>query len=71
MKVAGRTIADETIIEAVASIGVVAVFVGIIVAIGVRFDGSGLTPEGGWALVGAILLFVFLVSSVGAWLAAR
>ena len=50
------------------SIVAVAVFIGIIVGIGVTFDDGGLGSTGGLALVGSIVLFVLLMAGIGVFL---
>ncbi|WP_318567831.1 DUF7472 family protein [Salinigranum marinum] len=50
------------------SIAAVAVFIGVIVGIGVTFDDGGLGSTGGLALVGSIVLFVLLMAGIGVFL---
>ncbi|MFC5365432.1 DUF7472 family protein [Salinirubrum litoreum] len=52
------------------AVSVVAVgfFVALILGIGVVFANSGLGSTGGLALVGAIVLFIFVMAAVGVFL---
>jgi hypothetical protein len=59
----------EAVIEAVVSAAAVAVFVALIVVIGATF--SPLAGPGAFALIGAIALFVLVMSGVGYWLSGR
>lgn len=59
----------ERLIEIVVSIAVVLVFVGVLVAIGLHFDGDNLPPEGGLAIIVAITVFVLVMAAVGVGLA--
>jgi hypothetical protein len=52
----------------VVSIVTVAVFIAIIIGIGVTFDGGRLGSDGGLALIGSIVLFVLLMAGVGVFL---
>lgn len=52
----------------VVSIVTVAVFIGIIIGIGVTFDDGGLGSTGGLALVASIVLFILLMGGVGVFL---
>jgi hypothetical protein len=59
----------ETIAEIAVSVGAVALFVGVIVAIGDAYNQGGLSTAGGLALVGAIAAFVVVMSLLGIGLA--
>jgi hypothetical protein len=50
------------------SIVTVAVFIVIIIGIGVTFDDGGLGSNGGLALIGSIVLFILLMAGVGVFL---
>jgi hypothetical protein len=50
------------------SIVTVAVFIAIIIGIGVTFDDGGLGSNGGLALIGSIVLFILLMAGVGVFL---
>jgi hypothetical protein len=52
----------------VVSVLAVAVFVGVIVTIGVTYDNGGLDATGGLALIGSIVLFILLMAVVGFWI---
>lgn len=52
----------------IVSIVTVAVFIGIIIGIGVTFNDGGLGSTGGLALIGSIVLFVLLMAGVGVFL---
>jgi hypothetical protein len=52
----------------VVSIVTVAVFIVIIIGIGVTFDDGGLGSNGGLALIGSIVLFILLMAGVGVFL---
>ena len=51
------------------SLVAVAVFIGIIIGIGVTFHDGGLGSSGGLALIGSIVLFIMLMAGVGVFLA--
>ena len=51
------------------SLVAVAVFIGIIIGIGVTFHDGGLGSSGGLALIGSIVLFIILMAGVGIFLA--
>ncbi len=60
----------ELVREIVASFGPLLLIVVVMVAIGSVFSSNGqLEPEGGQALVAAIVFFVFLMAGIGIWLA--
>ena len=59
----------DTLVEIVVSVGAVGLFVAVIVAIGSVYNEGGLSEVGALALVGAIVLFVILMSAVGVGLA--
>jgi hypothetical protein len=50
------------------SLVAVAVFIGIIVGIGVTFDDGGLGSSGGLALIGSIVFFILVMAGVGVFL---
>lgn len=59
----------ETVREIVVSLGAVAFFVVVIVAIGATYwNGTSLSEVGGLALVGSIFLFVIVMTVVGYYL---
>lgn len=53
------------VIEIVAPIVVVGLFVVVLVMIGQQYNTDGLTPEGGLALVAAIWAFVLVMAALG------
>ncbi len=55
----------ERLIEVVVSVGVVAVFVSVIIAIGLRYNQGGFGSDGGIALIAAIVAFVLAMAAVG------
>lgn len=59
----------EAVIEAVVSSAAVVAFVALIVAIGVTYP--TLTGPGAFAMIGAIVLFVFVMAGIGYWLSDR
>lgn len=62
----------ETALEITVSFAAVAVFVAVIVGIGLTYGGSaGFSSQGAVALIGAIAAFVVLMSAVGYFLAGR
>lgn len=62
----------ETLVEIVVSVGAVGLFVAAIITIGVTFGEEGhLDEAGGLALVGAIALFIVLMTVVGYWFSGR
>jgi hypothetical protein len=62
----------ETIVEIVVSFVAVSIFVGAVVFIGMTYGGTDqFTPDGGLALLGAIVGFVLLMFGVGVFLSGR
>lgn len=61
----------ETLVEAGLSVGAVAVFVVALVVVGLVFGSDGIGGAGALAVVGAIVLFVAVMTGVGYWLAHR
>ena len=63
----------DTLVEIAASVGAVAVMIGVMMAIGAAYsaNGGGLTAQGGKMLVGAIAFFVLLMAGVGYVLAIK
>lgn len=62
----------ETVVEAGVSFGAVLVFVAAVVYVGVTFGTNGnMEPSGGLAILGAIVLFMLVMSGVGYWLAGQ
>lgn len=59
----------DTLVEIAVSVGAVGLFVAVIVTIGSVYNNSGLSEDGAIALVGAIVLFVIVMSAVGVGLA--
>ena len=60
----------ETVVEAAVSFVAVLVFIGAVALVGMQFSSNaGLTETGGLAMVGAIVLFVFVMTGVGFWFA--
>jgi hypothetical protein len=60
----------ETVVEAGISTAAVLVFIAAVVGVGVSFEANGsLSETGGLAILGAIGLFVFVISGIGVWLA--
>lgn len=59
----------ETIYQVLVSIGAVAVFVGAAIAVTELFSTNGnISGQGGLALLGAIVLFILVISVAGLWL---
>lgn len=56
-------------LEIVVSIAVVGIFVGVLVAIGLRYNRGDLGPQGGLVMIGAITVFVLAMGGVGLGLA--
>ncbi len=57
------------IIEIVVSVLVVGLFIVLVIGVGDQFGQDGLGPDGGLAIVGAILAFVLVMAGVGIALA--
>lgn len=55
---------EETVREVVVSVIAVAIFITLILIIGVTY-GSSLGPTGGLALVGSIVAFILVMAGVG------
>lgn len=53
----------------VVSVGAVAIFISLIIAIGTTYYNDGLGNAGGTALVGAIVFFILLMGAVGVYFA--
>jgi len=58
----------ETRREILVGAGSVAVFIALLVGVGMTFGNGGLTQTGALAVVGVIVLFVLLMSGVGLWM---
>lgn len=62
----------ETVVQAGVSFAAVFVFIGAVVYVGTSFRANGtITPDGGLAILGAIVLFMVVMSAVGYWLAGQ
>jgi len=60
----------ETVVEAAISFGAVFLFIAAVVVAGMQFRTNGnITETGGLAMLGAIGLFVVVMTAVGFWLA--
>ncbi|WP_158058751.1 DUF7472 family protein [Halorussus halophilus] len=59
----------ETRRDIVVSVGAVALFVALLMGVGMTYGGNGLTQTGAIAVVGVIVFFVLLMTVVGYWLA--
>ena len=59
----------DTVVEIAVSVGTVALFIAVVVAIGDTYNQGGLSTDGGMALVGAIAGFVVVMSLLGIGLA--
>ena len=59
----------DAVIEIVVSAGVVGLFAVLLVWIGLQYNDGGLSEQGGLVLVGAIALFVIVMSGMGLGLA--
>lgn len=57
------------LLEIVVSVGVVGVFVGVILLVGLQYNTGEMAPSGGLALVGAMAAFVLVMAVVGVLLA--
>lgn len=58
----------ETVVEAAVSIGVVLVFLVAIMMIGETFGGQSLDRTGAFAIIAAIVAFVFVMAGIGVFL---
>lgn len=61
----------EMLIQIGVSLVGVGVFIGAIVLIGLFFTDNGLTEQGALGLIGAIILFILVMTALGYWLSAR
>lgn len=61
----------ETVIETAVSLVGVGSFILMLIVIGLLYNNGGLSGQGGFALIAAILLFVVIMSVIGYWLAGR
>jgi hypothetical protein len=62
----------ETVVEAAVSFVAVLVFIGAVALVSLQFGSSGaLSDTGGMAMVGAIVLFVLVMTGVGFWFASK
>ena len=59
----------DRLIEILVSVTVVGVFVGLLIFIGSVYNDDGFGPEGGLALMGAIIAFIVVMTIVGIGLA--
>ncbi|WP_132058941.1 DUF7472 family protein [Halorussus amylolyticus] len=59
----------ETIRDIAVSVGAVGLFVAALAWVGLTYGGNGLTETGAIAVVAAIVLFVFLMTGIGVWMA--
>lgn len=61
----------EMLVQIGVSLVGVGVFIGAIVVIGLFFTDNGLTEQGALGLIGAIILFILVMTGLGYWLSAR
>lgn len=62
----------ETVVEAGVSSVAVLVFVAAVVYVSITYGTDGvMDPSGGLAILGAIVLFIVVMTGVGYWLAGR
>ncbi len=62
----------ETVVEAAVSFAAVLVFIGAVALVGMQFQtNGGISETGGLAIVGTIVLFVFVMGGVGVWFASK
>ncbi|MFQ3318793.1 MAG: hypothetical protein ACI8UR_000604 [Natronomonas sp.] len=61
----------DAVVEAVVAFVGVATLAAIIIGVGVAYNDSGLSADGGLALVGAIAFFIVLMTAVGVGLSRR
>jgi hypothetical protein len=67
---ADMDIERETVVEASVSFVAVLVFIGAVVAVGSTYRTNGhLSRTGGLAIVGAVVLFILVMTGVGLWFA--
>ena len=59
----------DRLIEILVSVTAVGVFVGVLILIGSRYNDDGFGPDGGVALMGAIVGFVIVMTAIGIGLA--
>ncbi|MFD1586710.1 hypothetical protein ACFR9U_06920 [Halorientalis brevis] len=71
-KAADMEIERETVVEAAVSFVAVLVFIGAVALVGMEFQtNGGISETGGLAIVGAIVVFVFVMAGVGVWFASQ
>lgn len=58
----------ETRREILVGTGSVALFVALLLWVGMTYGGNGLSGTGGLAVVGVIVVFVLVMSGVGYWM---
>lgn len=61
----------EMMIEIAVAVVAVGAFIIALVLIGIQFNEHGLSDQGGLAIIGAIVAFIFLMTGVGYWLSSR
>lgn len=63
------TLERDTVLEIVAAVVPVVLMIGVLAVIGTRYSTSGtLSPTGGTAIVGVMVVFVIVMTGVGLWL---
>lgn len=58
----------ETLIEVTVSAVAVGAFIAAVLVIGTLFSDNGLNDQGAMALIGAMVLFIVVMSAIGYWL---
>jgi hypothetical protein len=73
VKAAHMNIERETVVEAGVSFAAVLVFIAAVVGVGTAFgtDGGNLSGTGGLAVLGAVVLFIAVMTGVGYWLSSQ
>lgn len=69
MESTGIMIERDRLIEIFVSVTAVVIFVALLVFIGSQYNDEGFGPEGGLAMLGAIVAFVILMTIIGLGLA--
>lgn len=63
------TLERDTVLEIIAAVVPTVLLIALLMVIGTRYSADGtLTPDGGTAIVGAMVLFVVVMTGVGLWL---
>lgn len=61
----------ELVIETAVSVFGVGLFIALLVIVGLQFSRDGLTETGAYGVIGAIVVFVLVMTGVGYWLSTR